>query len=252
MIYGMYLSASGMMTSTRRQDVIANNLANAETVGFKRQLALFQTRPPASEASPVDAPVNEMLSRIGGGLLFAATATDLTQGDLDDTGNGLDLAILGKGYFAVQTSAGTRLTRDGRFMMDRSGNLVTPEGHPVLDDRNRPIALNPAQRLSTLISEQGEISQAGEFVNRIGLFDVSDPDQLRREGNNLLSVVDPRAITPSNATVRPGFVERANVNPATELVQLIEAQRQLEANANMIRYQDQTLARLVNDVPKLS
>src|SRR5581483_1135006 len=106
MIYGLYLSATGVMTSSYRQDVIANNLANSETVGFKRDLALFQERPTESQQNPIHGGwTNPDLENLGGGLLASPSAVDDKQGELEPTGNNLDVAILGRGYFAVDAGA---------------------------------------------------------------------------------------------------------------------------------------------------
>ena len=141
MNYGMYLSATGVLTNSYRQDVIANNLANAETVGFKRNLALFherlaeqivarQTGAPGFEASD---PLFDLMT---GGTLAAPTAVDTRQGELEHTGNTLDVAIQGSGYFVVQHGNEKQLTRDGRFMLDRAGNLIlanSPVGVEIID-----------------------------------------------------------------------------------------------------------------------
>src|SRR5271169_4235331 len=102
MLYGLYLSATGVITSAYRQDVLANNLANSDTVGFKRDMASFYQRPPAGEENPVAGGVgNAMLNRIGGGTFAMPTRMDTTQGDLEPTNNNLDLGIMGPAYFTV-------------------------------------------------------------------------------------------------------------------------------------------------------
>lgn len=253
MIYGLYLSATGVLTNSYRQDVIANNLANSETVGFKRDLALFherltearQRRLPPGSSDP-------LLELLGGGTLASPTQIDPAQGELEPTGNNLDLAIQGKGYFQVSLGGKKSLTRDGRFQVDSSGYLTLADsgGHRVLDPDGRPILLD--SRLPTTIGTDGQITQGGKPVSRIGVFDVPDASRIDKLGGNLLSYPEMQKLAPAaNATLRSEFVERANVDPATELSQLMETQRQLEANANMIRYQDQTLSRLVNEVGKI-
>lgn len=252
MIYGLYLSATGVMANSYRQDVIANNLANSESVGFKRNLALFQERRTEARTRGLGASATDpMLERLGGGLLVSPTAVDTSQGELEQTGNPLDVAIQGEGYLMVDDNGRRRLTRDGRMMIDRTGHLVLAngEGRQVLDGAGKPIVLQLSAR--TEIAEDGQITQDGVPTGRLGVYQPVNPGRLRNEAGNLLAVTDgqtPRAITPM---VRSGFVERANVEPSTELVQLMETQRQLEANANMIRYQDQTLSRLVNDVGRI-
>src|SRR5438105_2371537 len=119
MIYGLYLSATGVLANSYRQDVIANNLANSETVGFKKDLALFQQRGTEAQERGTPDESSRLLEGLGGGLLAAPTSMDLSQGDLEHTGNPLDVGLEGPGFFAVKESDGaTRLTRDGRFMLD--------------------------------------------------------------------------------------------------------------------------------------
>jgi flagellar basal body rod protein FlgG len=252
MIYGLYLSATGVMTSSYRQDVIANNLANSETVGFKRDLALFQQRrTEAQERGAGPGWTAPGLERLGGGALVSPTQVDASQGELEPTGNPLDVGIMGSGYFAVKDHDQTRLTRAGNFMVDRTGKLVLAngQGQPVLDVKGKPIQL--AQSARTEIGSDGTITQDGQAVARLGVFNVPDRLKLVKQGGGLLAYSEPDKLTASTATLQSKFVERSNVDPATELANLMEAQRQLEANANMIRYQDQTLGRLVNDVGKI-
>src|SRR5205809_916462 len=134
MIYGLYLSATGVMASSYRQDVIANNLANSETVGFKRHLATFQQRPVESQSSGRPDLSDPMLDNLGGGFLVSPTQIDATQGDLENTGNNLDAAIFGKGFFAVGDSTHTQLTRAGQFMLNQDGDMIMANGSntPVL------------------------------------------------------------------------------------------------------------------------
>ena len=251
MLYGLYLSANGIVTSSHKQDVVANNLANSESTGFKRDVATFQQR--LTEAAVRRRPdlTNPLLEKLGGGIFASPTLTDNRQGDLDSTGNPLDVAIQGDGYFAVRDKGESRLTRNGQFAVDRKGRLILSngEGQPVLDPAGRPIQIAPGKPAT--IGPDGTVSQGGQPVGRVGLFDVADRNQLVKRGGTLLAHPG-QSLVPGAGALRSEYVERANVDPATELAELMETQRQLEANANMIRYQDQTLGRLVNEVGKIS
>ena len=256
MNYGLYLSATGVLTNLHRQDVIANNLANVETVGFKRNIATFQQR--LTEAQQRGGAENQetdpMLEHIGGGLFCAPTRLDMSQGELERTANNLDVSILGQGFFAVRDNDQARLTRDGRFMLDNAGNLIMTNASAshVLGPDGQPISIPGYVSTAVEVAKDGTISAHGQPIGRVGVFNVPDPSQLVKEGGGLLSYPDlSKKMTPIDANLRNGFVERSNVDPATELTTLMEAQRQLEANANMIRYQDQTLGRCVNDVGKI-
>jgi flagellar basal-body rod protein FlgF len=253
MIYGLYLSASGVITNSYRQDVISNNIANAETVGFKKDLAILQQRPTAAQETGHENQTNPLLENIGGGLLAARLAVDTRAGEYEPTGNGMDVALDGNGFFAVSSGDGKmHLTRNGQFLLNRNGmlSLSNNPAESVLDEKQTPIKLDGTQPIT--IASDGSITQAGKTVARIGIFDAGNPAALQKDGGTLLSVPDGTALTTATPTVRTGFIERSNVDPATEMVELMDTQRQLEANANMIQIQDQTLDKLVNDVGKVS
>ena len=252
MIYGLYLSATGVQANIYRQDVIANNIANSETVGFKRDLALLRQRPTeAKQRGLMGDMSNSNLENVGGGLYAMPTTIDNTPGDPQPTGNDLDVAIQGKGYFAVTSNGKMHLTRNGQFLVDRSGklSLANDVGQNVVDEKQSPIVLNPG--LPVTIAPDGTITQAGKLVGKLGLFDVDDPKKLQKEGGTLLAMSNDATLSTATPTLRSDFVERSNVDSATELTQLMDAQRQLEANANMIHTQDETLDKLVNDVGKV-
>jgi flagellar basal body rod protein FlgG len=253
MIYGMYLSAAGMVNSSYRQDLIANNIANSETVGFKRDLALVQERLPQSDEVGLDQQTgDDLLNQIGGGLFASPTQVDSSQGDLSPTGNNLDVALQGPGYYGVKEGGQIHLTRNGQFIVDSTGRLVmaTNPGQSVLDNNQNPIQLK--NLLPVSIDSQGAITQDGKEVGRIGVFNVADAGKLTQEGGTLLGFPEKTTLIDGSASLRSGFVERSNVEAATELTKLMETQRQLEANANMIKYQDATLDKLINDAGKIS
>ncbi|HEX4053670.1 MAG TPA: flagellar hook-basal body protein [Tepidisphaeraceae bacterium] len=252
MIYGLWLSASGVLTNSYRQDVIANNIANSETVGFKKDLTLLQQRPTAAQELHRWNQTDPHLENIGGGLLAARSAVDASPGDYEPTGNNMDVALDGQGFFAVSGGGQTHLTRNGQFLLNRNGalSLSNDPSQTVLDDKQAPIVLDGTQPIN--ISADGTITQAGKVKARLGLFSAGDPRQLQKDGGTLWQIPDGVNLAPATPTVRTGFIERSNVDPATELTDLMEVQRELEANANMIQIQDQTLDKLVNDVGKVS
>lgn len=254
MLYGLYLSAAGIITSSHKQDVIANNLANAETAGFRRDVPLFQERLTEAQSNRMPGMTNGLLEHLGGGILASPTNIDTGTGDFQPTGSQMDVAIEGSGYFAVDDDGTQRLTRNGSFRIEGS-NLVLSDGsgRKVLDAQHRPIYVDGNLASVTEISQDGQISQAGQPVGRIGVFDTPDPSKISKQGDTLLNYPDTDKLKVSGtARLRSEFIERANVDPTTELASLMEAQRELEANANMIRYQDQTLSKLVNEVGKIT
>lgn len=259
MIYGMYRSAAGLMTANYRQAVIANNLANVETTGFKKDLAITQQRQMAAQELPSLRRFHDrFFDQLGGGTLVSPTYTDLSQGSLEVTGRPLDAAIVGPGFFVVERDGQRMLTRNGNFELDRDGRLMLDDGTRtrVLSADMSPIVLDPLA--PTEINAEGQIVQRGVPVSRLAV-KSADVGSLEKVGGQMLAL---RASAGGSeavgglpdaaaAVVRGGALERSNVDPASELTAMIEAQRLLEANANLIRYQDQTLGRLVNDVGKV-
>ena len=247
MIYGTYLSATGISQARAKQDVIANNLANAETTGFRRLLTLESERPPEA-GNP------EPLRGITGGNVLMPTRVDPTAGALTETGNPLDLAIIGDGYLAVErdTPAGPKLalTRDGRLGIDANGTL-TLAGQPdarVLGDDGRVIRLGLGTTAEELtINEAGEIAEraTGRSLATLRMSVPADASKMSQIGGGLL---DPNGLiedADAGVSVQGGFVEGSNVDPTTELTRMMEVSRHLEANANMIRFQDESLGRLI-------
>ncbi len=254
MLYGLYQSAAGIQASSYRQDVIANNIANAETTGFKRDIALFKERLTEAQerrGGPGTLWTNPGLENLGGGLLARPTTVDTRQGELEHTGNPLDVAIEGTGFFAVRDAGGGNfLTRNGQFATNNAGHLIlsNADGHRVLDDRGKPIVIPPGRPIR--VNKDGTITAGEKPIARLGVYDVQDPAQLHKQGETLLTY-DGQPLQAAPGRLRAEYAERSNVDPTTELAELMDAQRQLEANANMIRYQDQTLGRLVNEVGKI-
>jgi flagellar basal body rod protein FlgG len=252
MIYGLYLSATGIMTSSHQQDVIANNIANADTNGFKRSMSLLREREVESRAMRAMGLTHDPLDKIGGGQLLSPTYTDYSQGTIEQTSNPLDTAVTGDGFLAVHDQSGqTRLTRAGALMIDNTGRLITAQGHQVLDAEKKPISLANIPQSELSIRSNGEIMRGQEQLSKIGLFDSSDRASLKPAGENLLQIVGDAQMVKANGKLVGGALEQSNVDPALELTRLMETQRLLEANATMIKYQDATLAKAVNEVGKI-
>jgi flagellar basal body rod protein FlgG len=254
MLYGLYLSATGVMTNSYRQDVIANNLANAETVGFKKDLATFRQRSTAAEEDPSKRSWSDpLLEGLGGGTVADPTLVDTTPGSFETTSGNLDAAIDGNGFFTVDDHGTTRLTRDGQFLINNQGILVTANGQQtVLDNQGNPIKLDGSLYNATSIGQDGTITQGDKTVGKLGVVDVTDPTQLTNTGGNTFGYPNVAALPASTSIIRGNMVEDSNVDPSSELTQLMESQRQLEANANMIHYQDATLDKLINTVGKVA
>ncbi|MBI1336362.1 MAG: flagellar hook-basal body complex protein [Phycisphaera sp.] len=260
MNYGLFLSASGVLSNMYRQDALANNLANAQTIGFKRDLASLSQRDPESVEGGFGFDLrNDLLDRLGGGVLAGPQRISFEQGHLEQTGNDLDLAIDGKNAFFAVRSTDPRtgrhdiqLTRDGRFALSSDGTLVTQDGKPVLDTSDQPIRL---QRGATIdIDETGRIRQNGEESARIQVTAVSQPGALTKLGGGLLGWNSTRDIRtdPQNATVKQRFVEASNVDPIQTMMKIVDATKAATANGNLIRYHDLLLDRAVNTLGRVN
>ena len=229
MIRALYTAASGMSAQQLNLDTIANNLANSSTTGFRQLRLEFQDMLYQNLITPGAAQSQTTVSaglQVGLGTRSAATEVIMTQGELNQTNNPLDLAIEGQGFFAVQTPAGVRYTRDGSFHRTRDGQLVSAAGEPVLSNRNQPIPLPPGE---ISIGADGAISVGGGTVAVVGVFSFPTGTQLTPEGKNRL--VPPAKVQPTvstSASIHQGALEAANEDVIQGSLDLILMQRQAE------------------------
>jgi len=251
MNYGLYVSAAGALANSYRQDVVANNLANVDTVAFKRDLALLQGRRTESSQRGGQRYSNSLLEQLGGGLFALPTHTDFSPGSLDQTGNPYDLALAGKGFFQVKNQDQIQYTRDGRFKLDEQNQLVTVTKHlPVLDETGVPIELNPGLDFS--VTESGVINQAGAPVGRLGVVEFDDTTGLRKQGNNLYVYQGDDLPHAVSTPVKQGALENSGVVAVQQLVDMIKAQRCFQINMSSLQLQDETLGMAVTRLGSVS
>lgn len=259
MNYGLYLSASGALANMYRQDVFANNLANVNTVGFKHDLAAITQRKPESVEGGFGMDVSHrLLDKLGGGVLAGPQTISFTQGPIQQTDNPLDVALTdAQQFFVVQApqgQEGVRLTRDGRFTLDAQGYLATVAGgHRVLGPDDSLIRLDP--NLPVVIDARGQVTQNGEQASQLQVTQVADTDRLRKQGQNLFTWTagsDPRVNPAQGVTVEPEAVEGSSVDPIKAMMNLIDASRAAESNANLIRYFDTLMDRAVNTLGRIA
>ncbi|MEE8169281.1 MAG: flagellar hook-basal body protein [Phycisphaerae bacterium] len=255
MIYGLWQSAAGLQAQKLRLDVFANNVANVDTPGFKPDAISLVERLTASQGGTAlgeaPYPPHPTLDRQTGGVTFSPTYTDFSTAAPVTTGNALDLAIDGDGFFSVRTEQGVRYTRNGRLTMRVDGTLVTAAGaFEVLSTAGRPIRVNPSAG-AIQVGADGRVRQGDTVLARLGIVDFADRQRLEKTGRNLFEAngAPPKAAT---GEVRQFAYESSGVNSVTGLVRMIEAQRAYQLNATMITIQDQTLGRVVNDVGRLA
>jgi len=223
-----YVALSRQTTLRREMDVIANNIANADTTGFKVESLMVETAPVAPAAT-MDAPnpVNFVTN--------AGITRDFGQGALQQTSRPVDLALEGDGFFMVEIQPGTyRFTRNGAFNTDESGRLVTSEGHPVLDANYNAISMNPAAGPPT-VSEDGTIFQGATQVARLAVVRFPVTRNLTKVSDNYYGHPPNEPPVPAeDARVRQGMREASNVRPIVEITNMIEVQRVYERVSRIV------------------
>ncbi len=257
MIRAMWTAATGMTAQQLNVDTIANNLANVNTTGFKRSKIEFQDllyqKPKAAGAETGGGNIIPTGIEVGNGARVAATSKVFTQGQLTSTGENLDVALQGDGFFEVQRPDGTlAYTRDGSFKLNAQGQVVTIDGLPVLSGF-QPV---PAGATNVAISEDGSVTvqtASGSQTFRLTLTRFSNPAGLRSLGGNLYEETaasgTPEAGNPGEngfARTIQGYVEASNVNIVEEMVNLIVAQRAYEINSKSVQSSDEMLQNVAN------
>lgn len=257
MIRGIYTSASGMLADQKRLDVIANNLANVSTTGYKRDTTVSQSFPDLliSRIHDSQQQAAPTVGRLNIGTFVANTATRLTTGSLRQTGNPLDVAIAGDGFFAVNTPQGVRYTRQGNFVQNEQGVLVTQEGFEVLVN-GAPVT---AAAGALTIDNQGEVTADGNVLGRLDVVSSRDLGAMRKEGNNLWAQAGAgetsALVSPAEGNgqymLKVGFLESSNVEAVTEMVDMMVVMRSFEANQKALQAQDETLQKAATEVGRI-
>ncbi len=243
MSYGMYISAAGADAQSARLQVLSNNLANAGTPGFKREIAVLQARHAEAIERGDVAAGQRGIDDIGGGVRMAETVTDFSSGAVRQTGNATDLAINGDGFFLVDKHGETLLTRAGNFHFSASGELQTEQGYPVMSADGGPVAIDPIQPWN--VTEDGGIEQGGS-AQLLALVRPASLGDLVKVGENMFSpLADTSPVATADRNVKSGYLEQSTVQPAIEMMELIETSRAYEANIRMIQSQDQMIGSLV-------
>jgi len=278
MLRGIYNSASGMIAQQARIDVIANNLANTDKTGFKRDMTLFKAFPDMiirrlnddglgiTPAGSYD--TMPYVGKLGTGVEVNEVFTQFSQGSLQRTENPFDLALEGQGFFTVNTERGERYTRNGTFTVNQEGILVNHLGYPVLGENG----VIRVQRNNFIINERGEIIVNAALslepedmigltsndwvepvvIDRLKIVDFENIREIKKEGDSLFRETEFSGppLPPGEIKILQGFLEKSNVNIVREMVDMIEVQRSYEANQKSIIAHDQTLGRLINEVAR--
>lgn len=281
MVRGLYTGASAMIAQMRRIDVLANNLANVNTPSFKRDSTLMKAFPEMLIRRINDDGVRiipigsydlmPVVGKLGTGVEVSEVYTRFIQGSLKQTENDFDLALDGDGFFSVMTEEGERYTRNGSFLIDSDGYLVTKDGHRVLGE-NGTIQI---KKNNFLVDEDGNVFVNDEYtddpqrlvsmeenewndtvlVDRLKIVSFPKVRHIKKIGDSLYRETEYSepafVIEEERPKVFQGFLESSNVNPVTEMVNLIEVHRNYEANQRMIQAHDGALGRAVNEVGRI-
>ncbi|MCW5730743.1 MAG: flagellar basal-body rod protein FlgF [Alphaproteobacteria bacterium] len=236
-----YIGLSRQMAMRRQMDVIANNLANMNTAGFRSEQMLFE----------------EHLMRLAGReqakasfVLDWGTLRSLRDGAIETTGNPLDVAISGRGFLVVETPEGRRYTRNGHLRLSDQGELTTRDGHAVLDDRNAPIRLERADGRIT-IAPDGSVSNANGLVARLNLVRFENEQQMRKAGDNLYSSDEPE-LPAEGAQFVQGAIEGSNVEPIVEMTNMVELHRSYQAMQRVLEADQEIQRRAIERLGKIA
>jgi flagellar basal-body rod protein FlgF len=219
---GYYAAFTGLVARLEALDVIANNLANVNTTGFRGQRE-FYSAVSANMAGIPMTPLNRAINDFG---VLGGSQVDFRQGSLQSTGNNFDLAISGPGFFAVQTLHGVRYTRNGSFHLDTAGEIVTQDDEPVLGP-NGPIVLPPGGGEVTIASD-GTVAVDSAIAGQVRITEFAPAVTLVPEGNSNFVAPDGTALPATNSTINEGMLESANLNPIQQTVTMMALQRHSE------------------------
>jgi flagellar basal-body rod protein FlgG len=243
----IYPAMSGGMRALRSLEVLSNNLANVNTTGFKQDTPVFKLHSPeAAEAYGKDNAASRLAAAWSS---LDSEATDFTQGSLQTTGNAMDFALNGDGFFAVQKLDGeVFLSRDGSFQVDAEGFLASRAGHRVLGADSQPIKLPAGE---PVVDDSGVVRVADKAVGTIGVFDVADREGLVKMGGNLWTNPDGDPLLPAGGQVRQYHLEGSNVEPIRALTELIAVTRYYEAFKNTLNTSGELDRQLAAQVGKI-
>jgi flagellar basal-body rod protein FlgG len=281
MVRGLYTGASAMIAQMRRIDVLSNNLANVNTPSFKRDSTLMKAFPEmlirrinddGVRVIPIGSyDLMPVVGKMGTGVEVNEVYTRFVQGSLKQTENDFDLSLDGTGFFSVMTEEGERYTRNGSFLIDNDGFLVTKEGHRVLGE-NGTIQI---KKNNFLVDEDGNVFVNDDYtddpqrlvsmeenewnntvlLDRLKIIDFPKVRQAKKVGDSMYRETEHSGqafiIEEERPKVVQGFLEASNVNPVIEMVNLIEVHRNYEANQKMIQAHDGALGRAINEVGRI-
>jgi len=256
----MYSALFGAMSNEIRLDTISNNLANVNTTGFKKEAYAFHD---TFQRFAHDYLTDDRTSVRGKEIWprayvmarprLSGQYSDQSQGSMQETGNPLDVALVGDGYLKVRTPDGDMLTRSGSFQLSGDGRLITEQGYEVLGDGGSTIELPRDNKIE--IDANGRISAGGVQLSQFDLVNISDPKALEKQGKNLYRIrqgSNATEIPTEGLSVQQGYLEKSNVEIVTEMVNMMEAQRAFEINQKLMTTTDSMESLVINKVGSIS
>lgn len=259
MVKGLYTAYTGLRNEQKRLDVIANNMANSNTTGYKKMGVTSQSFD-RMLALRVDDNSDPYLAKgigdVSLGVKIGETYTDFSAGGFRSSGNTYDVALEGSGFFTISATdkrgvEHIRYTRDGSFTVTREGYLVTKDGDFVLGPNNQRIQIPGADTAIVSIDSLGNIFANDVQVGQFQLVDFENYEALSLYGENCFEALPEAGMVASNALVRQGYLETSNVNVINEMVTMIAITRAYETNQKMMQTIDSTLDKVVNEVGKV-
>ena len=254
----IYMAAVGALAYEKRLQIISNNLANANTVGFKQDYGNFQELDP-EELPDLAGADEEQITAFQSDLFWNqfSVYTDYTSGSLKNTGNDFDLALVGKGFFCVQTPDGVQYTRKGEFTLNSEGVLVTSNGMPVLGEGGEitvDAQGSPQRHKKFSVDEEGNVSVDGSQVGRLRIVDFPQPYRFSKAGETLFKLEDPgQGESPAeDVSVSQGFIEQSNVDAVKMMTEMIEVLRGYESYQKIIRSVDEINAISIRDIGRVA
>lgn len=254
MVRGLYTSGLGMTAQMQRMDVVANNIANADTTAFKRDAVITQSFSEEllkriNDPDKLSVGNEARLGRISQGLFVDTVYTDFSSGNMQRTGGTFDLAIAGSGFFAVsvtdkQGNVTEKYTRDGAFTLSENRTLMTKDGNRLLGENGEIIVPDGY----VTIDENGIVKVDDEEIDRIKIVDFQNPQSLRKIGSNIFDTTAETQTGDFTGSILQGHLENSNINTVREMVQLISVARAYEVNQKMVQNFDTIMGKIANDI----
>ncbi|MDS1029550.1 flagellar hook-basal body complex protein [Bacillota bacterium LX-D] len=251
MIRGIYTAATGMLVQDIKQDLITNNIANINTPGYKKSEVSVSSFPQVL-LSKIDGEKGSQngskpIGAYSNGVMIDREVIDWQNGSLEETGNNSDLALLGTGFFTLQTAQGVRYSQNGSFKVDGQGYLVNNQGDYVLGTNGRILV----GENNFKVDPNGAVTVDGTNVDYLRITNFTDPSYLTRQGSDLYTAINQaqaRNLAPEEVQIKQGFIEKPNFNLVNEMVNMIMVMRSYESGQKTIQAQDEILGKSVNDI----